>query len=139
MLAAAVRRSGCLARRHRVVRDDQHGLAAVHEAMPGAGMLVTSGGVSMGRRAGCRQGCPCRNEAQTPSARWPIGVHSVYQGQGVETPLSLAMTMLVIRKAQAYGTRGTNPGDCGNGYMPETAGCVAGANDYQAAHRTLNE
>ena len=44
MLAAAVRRSGCLARRHRVVRDDQHGLAAVHEAMPGAGMLVTNGG-----------------------------------------------------------------------------------------------
>ena len=71
MLAAAGRRSGCLARRHRVVRDDQRGLAAVHEAMPGAGMLVTSGGVSMGRRAGCRQGCPCRNEAQTPSARWP--------------------------------------------------------------------
>ena len=48
MLAAAGRRSGCLARRHRVVRDDQRGLAAVHEAMPGAGMLVTSGGVSMG-------------------------------------------------------------------------------------------
>ena len=24
-----------------------------------------------GRRAGCRQGRPCRNEAQTPSARWP--------------------------------------------------------------------
>ncbi len=36
----------------------------------------------------------------TPDAK--IGVHSVYQGQGVETPLSLAMTMLVIRKAQTY-------------------------------------
>ena len=49
MLAAAVRRSGCLARRHRVVRDDQYDvLAAVREATPGADMLVTSGGVSMG-------------------------------------------------------------------------------------------
>jgi hypothetical protein len=31
-----------------------------------------------------------------------IGVHSVYQGAGIETPLSLAMTMAVIRKSQAY-------------------------------------
>jgi len=31
-----------------------------------------------------------------------IGVHSVYEGQGTETPASLAMTMMMIRKAQAY-------------------------------------
>jgi hypothetical protein len=31
-----------------------------------------------------------------------IGVHSVYEGQGIETPLSLAMTMMTIRKAHSY-------------------------------------
>lgn len=31
-----------------------------------------------------------------------IGVHSAYEGQGTETPLSLAMTMMIIRKAQSY-------------------------------------
>jgi len=37
----------------------------------------------------------------SPTAK--IGVHSVYQGSpSNETPLSLAMTMAVIRKSQAY-------------------------------------
>lgn len=49
MLAAAASRAGCDVRRHRLIRDDRGDvLAAVREALTGADMLVTSGGISMG-------------------------------------------------------------------------------------------
>jgi molybdopterin molybdotransferase len=49
MLAAAARQAGCDARRYPVVRDDTGAvLAAVQDALDGADLLVTSGGVSMG-------------------------------------------------------------------------------------------
>jgi len=49
MLAAAARQAGCEARRYPVVRDDADAvLAAVADALTGADLLVTSGGVSMG-------------------------------------------------------------------------------------------
>jgi len=44
-----------------------------------------------------------KNRLFSPDAK--IGVHSVYQGAGIETPLSLEMTMIVIRKAQGYSGR----------------------------------
>jgi molybdopterin molybdotransferase len=49
MLAAAARRADCEARRYPVVRDSTDAvLAAVQDALTGADLLVTSGGVSMG-------------------------------------------------------------------------------------------
>ncbi len=49
MLAAAASRAGAVARRHPVVRDDTVSvLAAIDEALAGADLIVTSGGVSMG-------------------------------------------------------------------------------------------
>ena len=49
MLAAAAREAGCPARRHPIVRDNTDAvLAAVEEALAGADLLITSGGVSMG-------------------------------------------------------------------------------------------
>jgi molybdopterin molybdotransferase len=49
MLAAAARRAGCEAIRYPVVRDDTDAvLAAVQDALTGADLLITSGGVSMG-------------------------------------------------------------------------------------------
>jgi molybdopterin molybdotransferase len=49
MLAAAAREAGCPARRHPIVRDNTDAvLAAVEEALEGADLLITSGGVSMG-------------------------------------------------------------------------------------------
>jgi molybdopterin molybdotransferase len=49
MLAAAARQVGCAARRYPVVRDDTSAvLAAVQDAVTGADLLITSGGVSMG-------------------------------------------------------------------------------------------
>jgi molybdopterin molybdotransferase len=49
MLAAAARQAGCEARRHPIVRDDTGAvLACVQEALAGADLLITSGGVSMG-------------------------------------------------------------------------------------------
>jgi molybdopterin molybdotransferase len=49
MLAAAARQAGCEATRYPVVRDDTSAvLAAVQDALTGADLLVTSGGVSMG-------------------------------------------------------------------------------------------
>jgi molybdopterin molybdotransferase len=49
MLAAAARQAGCEATRYPVVRDDTGAvLAAVQDALTGADLLVTSGGVSMG-------------------------------------------------------------------------------------------
>jgi molybdopterin molybdotransferase len=49
MLAAAARQAGCVTRRYPVVRDDTGAvLAAVQDALTGADVLITSGGVSMG-------------------------------------------------------------------------------------------
>ncbi len=49
MLAAAAREAGCPARRYPIVRDDTAAvLAAVQDALTGADLLITSGGVSMG-------------------------------------------------------------------------------------------
>jgi molybdopterin molybdotransferase len=49
MLAAAARQAGCPARRHPIVRDSTDAvLAAIEESLPGADLLITSGGVSMG-------------------------------------------------------------------------------------------
>ena len=49
MLAAAAREAGCPARRYPIVRDDTGAvLAAVQDALDGADLLITSGGVSMG-------------------------------------------------------------------------------------------
>jgi len=49
MLAAAAREAGCPARRYPIVRDTTDAvLAAVQDALEGADLLVTSGGVSMG-------------------------------------------------------------------------------------------
>ena len=49
MLAAAAREAGCPARRYPIVRDTSDAvLAAVEDALEGADLLVTSGGVSMG-------------------------------------------------------------------------------------------
>lgn len=49
MLAAAARQAGCTVTRYPVVRDTADAvLAAVQDAMAGADLLVTSGGVSMG-------------------------------------------------------------------------------------------
>jgi molybdopterin molybdotransferase len=49
MLAAAARQAGCPVTRYPVVRDSADAvLAAVRDAMAGADLLVTSGGVSMG-------------------------------------------------------------------------------------------
>jgi molybdopterin molybdotransferase len=49
MLAAAARQAGCAVTRYPVVRDSIEAvLAAVQDAMAGADLLVTSGGVSMG-------------------------------------------------------------------------------------------
>ncbi|HUB40566.1 MAG TPA: gephyrin-like molybdotransferase Glp, partial [Streptosporangiaceae bacterium] len=49
MLAAAARNAGCPARRYPIVRDTTSAvLAAVQDALDGADVLVTSGGVSMG-------------------------------------------------------------------------------------------
>jgi molybdopterin molybdotransferase len=49
MLAAAAREVGCPARRYPIVRDTTDAvLAAVKDALEGADLLVTSGGVSMG-------------------------------------------------------------------------------------------
>jgi molybdopterin molybdotransferase len=49
MLAAAAREAGCPARRYPIVRDDIDAvLAAVQDALTGADLLITSGGVSMG-------------------------------------------------------------------------------------------
>ncbi len=49
MLAAAAREAGCDARRHPIVRDSTDAvLTAVREALHGADLLITSGGVSMG-------------------------------------------------------------------------------------------
>jgi molybdopterin molybdotransferase len=49
MLAAAARQAGCAVTRYPVVRDSTDAvLAAVQDAMSGADLLVTSGGVSMG-------------------------------------------------------------------------------------------
>jgi hypothetical protein len=56
----------------------------------------------------CASGCfmmfmAGKHRSFSPDAK--IGVHSVYEGQGTETPLSLAMTMVTIRKAQSYSGR----------------------------------
>jgi len=49
MLAAAARDAGCPARRHPIVRDSTGAvLTAVEDALDGADLLITSGGVSMG-------------------------------------------------------------------------------------------
>jgi molybdopterin molybdotransferase len=49
MLAAAARDAGCAARRYPIVRDTTGAvLAAVQDALAGADLLITSGGVSMG-------------------------------------------------------------------------------------------
>lgn len=49
MLAAAAREAGCTARRYPIVRDDTTALlAAVQDALDGADLLISSGGVSMG-------------------------------------------------------------------------------------------
>jgi molybdopterin molybdotransferase len=49
MLAAAARNAGCPARRYPIVRDTTSAvLAAVQDALTGADLLITSGGVSMG-------------------------------------------------------------------------------------------
>jgi len=49
MLAAAARNAGCPARRYPIVRDTTSAvLAAVQDALEGADVLITSGGVSMG-------------------------------------------------------------------------------------------
>jgi molybdopterin molybdotransferase len=49
MLAAAAREAGCQARRYPIVRDTTGAvLAAVQDALDGADLLITSGGVSMG-------------------------------------------------------------------------------------------
>jgi molybdopterin molybdotransferase len=49
MLAAAAQQAGCLARRHPIVPDDKAAvLAAIEDALAGADLLVTTGGVSMG-------------------------------------------------------------------------------------------
>ncbi len=49
MLAAAAREAGCPARRYPIVRDTTEAvLAATRDALTGADVLVTSGGVSMG-------------------------------------------------------------------------------------------
>jgi molybdopterin molybdotransferase len=49
MLAAAAREAGCPARRYPIVRDATDAvLAAVQDALEGADLLITSGGVSMG-------------------------------------------------------------------------------------------
>jgi molybdopterin molybdotransferase len=49
MLAAAARQAGCPARRHPIVPDHTDSvLTALRGALPGADLLVTSGGVSMG-------------------------------------------------------------------------------------------
>jgi molybdopterin molybdotransferase len=49
MLAAAARQAGCRTRRHPVLPDDAAVvLSAIEAALPGADLLVTSGGVSMG-------------------------------------------------------------------------------------------
>jgi len=49
MLAAAARAAGCPARRYPIVRDDTAALlAAVEDALDGADLLISSGGVSMG-------------------------------------------------------------------------------------------
>ncbi len=49
MLAAAAREAGCPARRYPIVRDTTSAvLAAVQDALDGADLLITSGGVSMG-------------------------------------------------------------------------------------------
>jgi molybdopterin molybdotransferase len=49
MLAAAAREAGCPARRYPIVRDTTAAvLAAVQDALDGADLLITSGGVSMG-------------------------------------------------------------------------------------------
>ncbi len=49
MLAAAAREAGCPARRYPIVRDTASAvLAAVQDALDGADLLITSGGVSMG-------------------------------------------------------------------------------------------
>jgi molybdopterin molybdotransferase len=49
MLAAAVREAGCEALRHPIVRDETSAvLTAVQDALPGADLLITTGGVSMG-------------------------------------------------------------------------------------------
>jgi molybdopterin molybdotransferase len=49
MLTAAAREAGCDARRHPIVRDSTDAvLAAVRDALAGADLLITSGGVSMG-------------------------------------------------------------------------------------------
>lgn len=49
MLVAAARRLGCIARRHRLARDDpQQVRAALQEATKDADLVVTSGGISMG-------------------------------------------------------------------------------------------
>ncbi|MGI8446893.1 MAG: molybdopterin molybdotransferase MoeA [Streptosporangiaceae bacterium] len=48
MLAAA-HQAGCVTRRCRIIGDDcGEVLAAVHEALPGSDLLITSGGISMG-------------------------------------------------------------------------------------------
>jgi molybdopterin molybdotransferase len=49
MLAAAARQAGFAARRHPIVSDDKAAvLAAIEDALAGADLLVTTGGVSMG-------------------------------------------------------------------------------------------
>jgi molybdopterin molybdotransferase len=49
MLATAAREAGCPARRYAIVRDTTDALlAAVQDALAGADLLITSGGVSMG-------------------------------------------------------------------------------------------
>jgi molybdopterin molybdotransferase len=49
MLAAAARQAGCAATRHPVVRDTADAvLTAVQDALAGADLLISSGGVSMG-------------------------------------------------------------------------------------------
>ena len=49
MLAAAAREAGCPARRYPIVRDTPEAvLAATRDALAGADLLITSGGVSMG-------------------------------------------------------------------------------------------
>jgi molybdopterin molybdotransferase len=49
MLAAAAREAGCPARRYPIVPDNPEAvLAAVQDALDGADLLITSGGVSMG-------------------------------------------------------------------------------------------
>jgi hypothetical protein len=47
--------------------------------------------------------------SRTFSPHSKIGVHSAYEGEGVETPLSLATTMMLIRRAQAYHSYETIP------------------------------